>query len=158
MNALTRLSLPALWLMCACAGDASSEREQPLKAAALGLHHLPSRVDAINLEFLEDDAFRWSLSGCDTFGGGSGRVEHESPTIVALVPEAGRSTFSWPGSVAVSPTARVRLHVFDDHLSELKDNGEAGPTWLPGGVCTVCGGSLGPTGQEDCDDPRFFQL
>mgnify|MGYP003450011018 CR=1 FL=1 len=156
MSAPTRLGFLALCLTCACAVDASSEREQPLKAPALGLHHLPNRVDATNLELREDDAFRWSLAGCDTFGGGSGRIEHEPQTIIALVPEPGRATFSWPGSIAVSLTNRVRLQVLEDHLTELRDNGEAGQSWLPGGVCAVCGGKLGPSGQEACEDPQFF--
>lgn len=132
-----------LW---ACAADATSS------AAALGVHHLAGEVDSTNLELREDDTFRWSLMGCDTFGGASGRVLHETPSILTLVPEPGQASFSWPSNFTVSARERVLLQVSKDQLTETNDSGATGQSWSPGGVCAICG-PFGPTGQKPCADP-----
>lgn len=117
---------------------------------ATGIYHRPGQVDSINLE-LREDTFRWSVSGCDYFGGAHGRVQRGSDGTIILQPE-GRETFLWPGAVNAQ-VARVRLEISGETLVE---RDAPGLTWVAGGVCAECGTNMGPSGQKECDEPTFF--
>ena len=143
----------------ACAQSTSAESLQggrdadasanELAGDIAGVYHLPLTVDSINLELRDDHRFRWSLRGCDTFGGGSGRFDVTSATTIVLVPDAGHASFPWPGAGVMQMT-EVRLGVTSDKL--IDDGGFDRQIWESGGVCPKCG-SLGPVGQQACDDP-----
>lgn len=140
-------------LLSACATDpvTTGDAGGALEAAPTGLFHLPMTVDATNLELLADNTFRWSISGCDFFGGDKGRVSVEADELV-LLPAEGASTFLWNNGELSSRVSEVRLEVSEGGLID----SQSGQSWVAGGVCSICGGGLGPSGQEPCGEPSFF--
>lgn len=131
------------------AAASMNELADTLVGNIAGVYHLSVTVDPINLELRDDHRFRWSLQGCDTFGGGTGSFEVTSATTIVLLPGAGSSSFPWPG-VGVMQITEVRLKVASGKLFD--DGGFDSQIWESGGVCAKCG-SLGPVGQQACDDP-----
>jgi hypothetical protein len=117
-----------------------------------GLYHQPGEADAINLELSDDNTFRWSLLGCDTFGGDSGRVLVVSDSQLKLLPAEGETEFLWAGTVVVARVPEITLEIQPGKLVDSTSQ----QLWISGGVCPICGGNLGPTGQEACDEPTFF--
>jgi hypothetical protein len=116
------------------------------------LFHRLETVDAVNLEISRPPrAFQWSIFGCDVSGGGNGRVEVDGVDLL-LRPSAGDDDFAWPGG----RTDLVRLSPGPEP-GQLTDGGEPEIIWEPGGICAMCGGSLGPTGLEPCEDPFFLE-
>jgi|GEM_PF-4870356 len=138
-------------LLSACAADVATTNDG---ASPTGIYHRPMTADAFNLELRADNTFRWSVSGCDSFGGGEGRVSVESKDEIVLLPAEGKTTFLWNGPEVAGQVPELRLVVTPDRLIESKTR----RAWDPGGVCSICGGNLGPTGQEACDEPSFYEV
>ena len=148
--------VPILVLSFASLALGCSNPIAPPDGVALGIYNLAT-VDATNLELSPDQTFRWGIYGCDFGGGGAGRWEVDGDNVV-LLPVAGEDTFTWMANGSfVNATERVELSS-GRFEGEITANG-SGPggafaqTWAEGGTCAVCGGMLGPTGQEACEDP-----
>lgn len=154
---MTPRTTRVLWLLIAlvtasCAASGGDAADLEAVTTSTGLYHLPNRVDAASLELREDQTFRWSFDGCDTFTSDRGLVRAEGERVILLLPAAGHETFAWPTALSVSKAASVRLERAGDDLVEL----ESGLRWVPGGVCAICGGPFGPTGQQACDRPSML--
>ena len=70
-----------------------------------------------------------------------------------LLPAAGAPSLNWPNTSGMrSLVARA-----EGSAVVIEGNDTLGTAvrqrWEPGGVCAICGGSEGPTGQRACSDP-----
>lgn len=150
------------FVLTSCAGDEVDGSGQLADAnLSSGLYHLPMRADAVTLELSDDHTFRWLVQGCDYGDNDHGRWSI-AKGAVRLEPPEERATFRWFGELArldvstlmfsdapgTEPGLRVTL--VEQGVSRVQG-------WVPGGVCAVCEGALGPTGQQACDAP-FQQL
>lgn len=124
-------------------------------AGVVGVFHL-SRVDATNLEIRADGFYKWSIEGCD-FGGGQCGYWKTGEGGKSIILDGGPATeWSHDGSFKARVT---QLRVTPDGQGGVEVQGittgaeSFRQTWEGGRVCAVCGGSLGPTGQEACDAP-----
>ena len=154
--------LLAAWGLMSCAGDDDGTGAQLASAnVTSGLYHLPDRVDAVSLELKDDHTFRWAVQGCDYGGADQGRWSIVNGEV-RLSPREGKSTFQWFGELSVHDVSTLTLRDAPGAEPELRvtlveQDTSHEQSWLPGGVCAVCGGTLGPTSQRDCDAP-FQQL
>ena len=122
-------------------------------AAAIGIYHL-DQVDATNLEIRADGAFQWTIEGCD-FGGGQCGSWTEANGKLALSGGPPGLEWSHDGSFKARVTDIVVTKTGEDLLvSGLTKDGRAfTQTWKKGRSCAICGGQLGPTGQQECSTP-----
>jgi hypothetical protein len=135
-----------------CCGACGESHGADDGAVSGELFHVPGSIDAVNLEINRSSrTFRWSIYGCDFSGGGSGRVEVDG-AVLLLRPSAGAGDFGWPGG----RTDGVRLSPGPEP-GQLTEAATPEVIWEPGGICAICGGLLGPTGVEPCEEP-FFDL
>jgi hypothetical protein len=140
---------PLLGLVFLAAGGCASHRHpaRDVLAAPEGVYHWEDQADALNIQLNPDGTFHATFCGCDYDGSSAGRW-HRDGTEIVLGPQPGAETIFWIGS---------------GHLRELKGRltpqgvvvgeGIDAGRWLPGRVCTVCGGTLGPTGLRSCPEP-----
>jgi hypothetical protein len=146
-------SLALLSLLLACGDEVGAVRgEAALRQAGLqaGVYHLPERIDAADLQLNADGSFRWVVFGCDFGGGDLGRWRSGGDSLT-LLPREGRGKLRWFGNAALAEVESVTLRASDDGLEV--SVGDELQTWRAGGLCAICGGGLGPTGVEACDDP-----
>lgn len=112
---------------------------------ARGLYHREGAIDAENLDLdVAAGTFRWGIDGCDFGGAATGTVREEAGTWVLT------------GDVGVWPGHTVRVRPTPSGFELVRDIGGEPDVqrWAPGGVCAVCGGSLGPSaGPIPCDAP-----
>lgn len=124
--------------------DAASMQapDATVPADLLGVFHLvePTALEAYNLRIHERGAFRWSLNGCDFFGGDRGRAVSSDVNTVTLLADHGEDTFSWVlADVVVSTvTARVTLNAVAPGVIRAEFDGRQ-QTWMSGAICPPCG-------------------
>lgn len=154
--------------LAACTGGATPIGDEPTSPAAsaptestptapdpvVGVYHL-SQVDATNLQLDADGTFRWTIEGCDFGGGQCGTWTKNASGEIMLSAGDAELEWSWDGSfrqgmrwLRVSKTADG-VHVEGETTSSEHVTQE----WEAGRSCAVCGGNLGPTGQNECTDP-----
>jgi len=117
-------------------------------------HH--EQVDATNLRIDSDGHFHWTIEGCDFSGGDEGRWKAHPEGGILLEPANGYDYFEWSSGGFRDRAVALRLTLEGDVLTVkgTMDNGEPiSQTWKAGCVCPVCGGNLGPTGQNNCPSP-----
>ncbi|HEY8380092.1 MAG TPA: hypothetical protein VIK91_26560 [Nannocystis sp.] len=120
--------------------------------------HREGMVDAANLMLQRDGVLRWRIFGCDFDSRGQAAWIREGER--AVVEPAPGETLDWIGDFGgLSEVIRMTLtplgtgEALAVHLTFAGDEPSVTQVWIRGGVCAVCGGGLGPTGQEPCDDP-----
>jgi hypothetical protein len=120
-----------------------------------GVFH-KEQVDATNLRIDSNYHFEWTISGCDFGGGDEGRWESHSEGGIVLLPNTGKPYFEWSHEGFKDRAVSLRLtHEGDDVkiTGSMEDGSVITQTWKGGCACAVCGGNLGPTGQEECKAP-----
>ncbi len=155
-------ALPLLLLLVACGGStdatptgsSGSSGGTATGAALVGTYHL-SEVDATNLDVRSDGTYQWSIEGCDFGGGQCGTWTTKDEGTIVL--ESGGADIEWSygGSFRqVVKTLTVKKNGEDVTVVGVTSAGESfEQPWTKGRSCAVCGGSLGPTGQEACGTP-----
>lgn len=135
---------------------ASSSGASPTPSGApvaLGIYHL-DQVDATNLEIRADGAFQWTIEGCDFGGGQCGAWTERNGKLVL---SGGPQGLEWTHAGSFKQrmqTVTVTQSGDDVTVSGTTNDGESfTQTWKKGRSCAVCGGQLGPTGQEACTVP-----
>ena len=101
-------------------------------------------IDAHDLVILPDHTFFWEVNGCDFHGGGCGVWVADGTNLVLTAAAPGKS-LNWAG---VPPATKVTLTPTKSGVLSARIDTVSGPlvqTWIPGQVCAVCGGGLGPT-------------
>jgi hypothetical protein len=155
MTSLTLRSFALL--LVACGGTTTPSESAPgspeAEAPTVGVYHL-DQVDATNLEIRADGAFQWTIEGCDFGGGQCGSWEKKDGKLVLSGGPPGLE-WSHDGSFKAKLRALVVTRDGDDLLvAGQTETGESfTQTWKKGRSCAICGGQLGPTGQELCDAP-----
>ena len=120
-----------------------------------GVFH-KEQVDATNLRIDSNFHFAWTISGCDFGGGDEGRWESHSEGGILLLPNTGSEFFEWSHEGFKDRALSLRLtHEGTDVkiTGKMEDGSIITQTWKGGCACAVCGGNLGPTGQETCKAP-----
>jgi hypothetical protein len=121
----------------------------------VGIYHL-TQVDATNLELRADGTYTWTIEGCDFGGGQCGTWKAGLGGAVVL--EADKDEMEWMHDGSFKRRVKT-LRVEKDGakgvtVQGITDDGEAfKQSWSAGRACAICGGNLGPTGQEECDAP-----
>lgn len=131
----------------------------PTGRNTVGTWHL-QQVDATNLEIKSDGTFRWSIEGCDFGGGdcGTWTLDPDGLGIRLNGTREGGFTWSSDGSFK-TPVTSLRVTRTNDASAVLvtdpNDASASKPSqrWESGRVCAICGGNLGPTGQQKCSEP-----
>lgn len=120
--------------------------------------HREGMVDATNLILERDGVLRWRIFGCDFDSRGEEAWIREGK--IAVVEPAPGEWLHWIGDYgALGEITRITLTPQGGggelvvRLTFAGDEPPVEQVWIRGGVCAVCGGSLGPTGQVACDDP-----
>jgi hypothetical protein len=125
-------------------------------ASAVGRYHLEGEADAVNLELYDDGNFRLGVNGCDYGSLECGRWQQRGGETV-LIPRAGAPNVHWFAQSSFRAEVKeLRVARTGDDLRAEGSSRHAGPfvqEWKSGGVCAVCGGGEGPTGQRACEDP-----
>lgn len=135
-------------------GSSGSSGATPTAAELVGTYHL-AQVDATNLDVRADGTYQWSIEGCDFGGGqcGTWKTNEEG----ALVLESGGADIEWSygGSFRqVMQTLTVKKNGEDVTVFGVTKTGKSfEQSWTKGRSCALCGGNLGPTGQEACLTP-----
>jgi hypothetical protein len=131
------------------AGGCASHRHpaRDVLSAPEGVYHLEGQVDALNFQLAADGTFHATACGCDFYGETVGRWRRDGTEIV-FTPQAAAPTIWWVGLNRV-PQVTGQLTAHEIIVRE----GTVLQRWLPGRVCSVCGGTLGPTGQRSCPEP-----
>lgn len=134
-------------------GVSPSSPISPEAGPLVGVYHL-AQVDATNLEIRADGAFQWTIEGCDFGGGQCGSWTRQDGKLVLSGGPPGLE-WSYAGSFAAKLRALVVTKNGDDLLvaGQTVDGEAFTQTWKKGRSCAVCGGQLGPTGQESCTTP-----
>lgn len=145
MRTTRRLVCLALLGGVACAAHRHPARN--VLAAPEGVYHAENEVDALNVQLNADGTFHATFCGCDYDGAAGGRWRRDDDRIV-LLPPAGTETFFWIG---VGRVRELRGRLTPQAI--LVGEGLDAKRWAPGRVCSICGGSLGPTGQRSCPEP-----
>lgn len=126
----------------------------PNGSAVVGIYHL-DQVDATNLEIRSDGSYQWSIEGCDFGGGQCGTWKSNAEGVLALESGSAPVEWSYGGSFRAELTRLAVKKDGDDVLvlGETKDGKSFEQSWKKGRSCALCGGQLGPTGQEACSTP-----
>ncbi|MBX3191064.1 MAG: hypothetical protein KF819_28970 [Labilithrix sp.] len=166
----TFLALPfsLLFVLGACGGTTSEGASAPSESISGSAQAAPSesvsttfgiwhreQVDATNLEIKPDGTFLWSIEGCDFGGGGCGRWQADAEGIV-LQPLEGNVSFEWSHQGFKDRVRFIRIKREGETVAirgMIVDGESFTQTWKSGRSCAICGGSLGPTGQEACSTP-----
>lgn len=120
-----------------------------------GVFH-KEQVDATNLRIDSNFHFAWTISGCDFGGGAEGRWESHPDGGIVLLPSTGSTFFEWSHEGFRDHATSLRLTHDGDTVKiagSMEDGSTITQTWKSGCACAVCGGNLGPTGQETCKAP-----
>jgi hypothetical protein len=120
-----------------------------------GVFH-KEQVDATNLRIDSNYHFEWTISGCDFGGGDEGRWESHTEGGIVLLPNTGKTYFEWSHEGFKDRAVSLRLTREGDDVKiagSMEDGTVISQTWKGGCACAVCGGNLGPTGQEECKAP-----
>jgi hypothetical protein len=123
-------------------------------APALGTYHL-DQVDATNLDIRADGSYQWSIEGCDFGGGQCGTWKQNDAGNLVLESGSAEIEWSYDGSFK-QPLRTLSVKKNGEDVSvvgETKDGKTFTQSWKKGRSCAVCGGNLGPTGQEACSTP-----
>lgn len=148
-----------LLLAAACGGSTSatpagSSGTATDAEALVGTYRL-DQVDATNLEIRADGFYQWSIEGCDFGGGQCGTWKTDASGNVVL--ESGDADIEWSYGGSFKQIVRtIQLKKSGDDVTVLgvTDTGKSfEQSWKKGRSCAVCGGNLGPTGQEACATP-----
>ncbi|HEY5926213.1 MAG TPA: hypothetical protein VIV11_31225 [Kofleriaceae bacterium] len=129
--------------------------DQTLPPAFSGFFHHDA-VDAVNLRISDDGTFQWTIYGCDFGATVDGVWTRSGETIVLRSADAAPLDWSHGGSFRFQ-VDHVEVVAIDGRLDAVGKTATHGvafeQSWAAGGVCAVCGGPLGPTGQCACADP-----
>jgi hypothetical protein len=165
-------SLSLLVFAAACGGsvDQSSVTSEPKESTPMkeatpsspvapdslvGTYHL-TQVDATNLQIRADGTYTWTIEGCDFGGGQCGTWRSGLGGTVIL--EADKDEMEWTHDGSFKQRVQT-LRVEKDGtkgvtVQGITSDGQAfRQSWSAGRACAICGGNLGPTGQETCDAP-----
>ncbi len=112
-----------------------------------GAHDRPrGDLDALNLT-IEGETIRWSVFGCDFYGGGELQAQLKNRELEITNAQGG--SFYW----ATSYTTEVRLQRLEDGSLGVWVESEFGPqyeAWQPGRICATCCGALVETDLFSC--------
>ncbi len=120
---------------------------------ALDFLHEVDGIDSTNLWLNEDGSFVWTINGCDFSGGGLGRWSVVSDSEITLLPPEGEDAFLWLDDISfMNEVESVTLTPADTgFVADASDNSTT--RWATGASCADCGGDMGPTGQDECEQP-----
>ena len=135
-------------------GSSGTSGGAPTGSALVGTFHL-DQVDATNLDVRADGTYQWSIEGCDFGGGQCGTWKVSDENTVVLESGSADVEWSYAGSFRqVVQTLKVKKNGDDVTVLGVTKDGESfEQSWKKGRSCALCGGSLGPTGQEACTAP-----
>lgn len=150
------------WAILTAAGcdpddDSPGGQGEQLAAVLDQPFHREGMVDATNLVIGSDGVLRWRIFGCDFDGGGEAAWTAEGDSAV-LERDAGG--LDWIGDYGVLTgieritfTPEADGYLLAVRVTFLGGDPPVEQQWTRGGICAQCGGSLGPTGTEPCEEP-----
>lgn len=157
-SALLGFSLVAsACLASACGGGTGKPASGATLSAAplpLGTYHL-DQVDATNLDLRADGTYQWSIEGCDFGGGQCGTWKQDDAGNLLLTGGSAEIVWTFEGSFK-QPMRTLAVKKDGEDVTvvgETKGGKQVSQKWKKGRRCAVCGGNVGPTGQEACDTP-----
>jgi hypothetical protein len=142
----------AILIWCSMGCYAHRHEERDVVVHPEGAYHVDGHVDAFTLQLDPDGAWYSSSCGCDFFGASTGVWRRDGDTVV-FRPTQGEKALSWPTNTFAGAELRGTLA---NGVLTVEGRGTLGSReierWVPGRICVVCGGQLGPTGLQSCSE------